>query len=63
MENHQYLRCDDAMAEIVDQGISLDRKTGAANAWIFMSSAKVPLPVIKRVLASPEQRRRKQPKV
>jgi hypothetical protein len=61
MENHQYLRCDDAMADIVDQGIKLDRQTGAANAWIFMSSAKVPLPVIKRVLANPDQRRRKQP--
>lgn len=46
-----------AMANIVEAGISLGTRMGAANAWVFMASADVPLPVVKRVLALPEQRR------
>jgi len=46
-----------AMADIVDDAIALDRKVGAANAWVYMTAANVPVPVVKRVLATPSLRR------
>jgi len=57
MEQTHHTRQNTAMAAIVDNAIALDRKLGAANAWIYMTSANVPLPVVKRVLALPSLRR------
>ena len=58
MEQTHRPRQNTAMAAIVDQAIALHRRVGAANAWIYMTSANVPVPVVKRVLALPSLRRR-----
>ena len=57
MDNAHPPRRNTEMASIVDQAIALDARMGAANAWVFMESAQVPLPVVKRVLGMPAQRR------
>ena len=57
MDQNRPPRQNTAMAAIVDDAIALDRKVGAANAWVYMTSANVPVPVVKRVLAAPSLRR------
>ncbi|MBA5606754.1 hypothetical protein H3H36_15450 [Duganella sp. FT3S] len=57
MDNAHPPRRNTEMASIVDQAIALDARLGAANAWVYMASAQVPLPVVKRVLGMPAQRR------
>jgi len=58
MEQTHHPRQNTAMAAIVDDAIALNLKLGAANAWIYMTAANVPLPVVKRVLALPSLRRK-----
>ena len=57
MEQTHRPRQNTAMAAVVDDAIALNLKLGAANAWIYMTTANVPLPVVKRVLAAPSLRR------
>jgi hypothetical protein len=57
MINPHFPRTDLKTAEVVRAGIALDKERGAANAWTYMESQGVPLPVIKRVLSDPAQRR------
>jgi len=50
-------RYNQQMAVQVDKGIELLAQMGAANAWFYMQSKRVPRNVTLRVLAYPEQRR------
>ncbi|HEV7816324.1 MAG TPA: hypothetical protein VGP06_14640 [Janthinobacterium sp.] len=54
----QFPRLDTRTADIVEAGIRLHAKHGAANAWAYMATSGVPISVIKRVLSSPGLRRR-----
>lgn len=57
MIHPHFPRTDLKTAEVVRAGIDVNLQHGAANAWIFMESQGVPLPVIKRVLSDPDRRR------
>lgn len=53
-----YTRANAVMTIAVDEGITRDRKNGAAIAWAYMKHCNVPQEVILRVLADPHLRRR-----
>jgi hypothetical protein len=50
-------RKDYTLAQYVQAGIALDHQYGSARAWSYMQSFDVPLAIIRRVLAYPDQRR------
>jgi hypothetical protein len=58
MHTQQPTRSNLLLARCVDEGIAIDSKAGAANAWVFMLHKAVPAGVITRVLAYPDLRRR-----
>lgn len=58
MHTQQPTRSNHLLARFVEEGLSIDSKAGAANAWVFMQHKAVPPGVITRVLAYPELRRR-----
>lgn len=57
MHTQQPTRSNHLLARCVEEGIAIDSKAGAANAWVFMLHKAVPAGVITRVLAYPELRR------
>ncbi|KQW97168.1 hypothetical protein ASC94_10290 [Massilia sp. Root418] len=58
MHTQQPQRSNQILARHVDEGLTIDSRIGAANAWAYMLHKAVPAGVITRVLAYPEQRRR-----
>lgn len=58
MHTQQPQRSDLALARCVEEGLTIQQRTGAANAWAYMLHKAVPAGVIRRVLAYPELRRR-----
>lgn len=50
-------RINPVIASCVDEGIAIERRAGAANAWTYMMHKAVPAGVIRRVLAWPALRR------
>lgn len=51
------LRTNFVLSHIIEQGIEIDERRGAANAWAFLSSYDVPHQTILRVLSSASSRR------
>ena len=58
MHTQQPQRSNQVLARHVEDGLRIDQRIGAANAWAYMLHKAVPAGVITRVLAYPEQRRR-----
>jgi hypothetical protein len=58
MHTQQPQRSNQVLARCVDEGLTIDSRIGAANAWAYMLHKAVPAGVIMRVLAYPELRRR-----
>lgn len=58
MHTQQPQRSNQILARHVDDGLAIDSRIGAANAWAYMLHKAVPAGVITRVLAYPDQRRR-----
>jgi hypothetical protein len=56
MDQHQPDRQNHVMANDVDTALNIEKTSGAANAWVYMTHKSVPR-VIKRVLAFPKLRR------
>lgn len=58
MHTQQPQRSNQILARHVEDGLAIDSRIGAANAWAYMLHKAVPAGVITRVLAYPDQRRR-----
>jgi hypothetical protein len=57
------LRKNAVLTAVVEYGIRLEGEQGSAVAWAYMQAYKVPKTAILRVLAFPEARRQRRPKI